>query len=684
MSLAKPGVSLVEHTERVLDYAHSYLDQNKIALKNTNLDPKQISEAILTACAFHDIGKGCLEFSFDKKGFSHSLASAQIAMASLNESPIKNYILQSILGHHGSRFKDSFSSLGFQRQQATPNPELVNEFKEIKDYVKGHFSIELPDLNLQIPSPRELLKRLCNFFFGAPRDRRLYFLIQGILNLADWSASAKKPLSSASIKLDSRPLRTFQAEASTGKDTIILAPTGRGKSLAALVWTKSTGREKSTLFLPTVTTVEAMYKRYTEEVSDKTGLVHGNIAYYLYSNEGYSEDTRDRIFWMKAFDNPFNVATLDQLLLMSLNWGRWEPKIVNIVNSAVIFDEIHASQPYTFGILLESIKMLKAMGTPVCVMSATLPSYMIQKLKEVLDDPVIVRDYEGESLRRITISHLEEVDPVEETKRQYEKGKRAILCFNTVRKATEAFKTLSDKMPDKDIVLYHGRFNLEDRERILSRITGDSPPRIIVATQTIEISLNISYDVLITEAAPIDSLTQRFGRVNREGTTPIGEVIIFPQNENSYSIYNKNLVDKSLGLLKARQTPSGLELREMMENLLSEIENIEEEISAGKASWQFVREMNFQIYSMSIDQRLADDLIRRIPYKTIEVIPSEFRANNSGKMQKLGKLVKVPVKDVIGRLEKDDDGFIYAPIIYDPSFGYLGPKEDEGSIIEGF
>jgi hypothetical protein len=53
-------------------------------------------------------------------------------------------------------------------------------------------------------------------------------------------------------------------------------------------------------------------------------------------------------------------------------------------------------------------------------------------------------------------------------------------------------------------------------------------------------------------------------------------------------------------------------------------------------------------------------------------------------MQKLGKLVKVPVRDVIGRLEKDDDGFIYAPIIYDPSFGYLGAKEEESTIIEGF
>ncbi|RAM59987.1 hypothetical protein DS67_05390 [Mesotoga sp. SC_4PWA21] len=100
MSFAKPGVSLVEHTERVLDYAKNYLDRNKIAVTNTDLDSKEISEAILTACAYHDIGKGCSEFSFDKKGFSHSLASAQIAMASLKESPVKNYILQSILGHH--------------------------------------------------------------------------------------------------------------------------------------------------------------------------------------------------------------------------------------------------------------------------------------------------------------------------------------------------------------------------------------------------------------------------------------------------------------------------------------------------------------------------------------------------------------------------------------------------------
>ena len=684
MSLAKPDVSLVDHTREVLLHAADYLWKVGAKISGSPFSVREIKDAVLIACAFHDLGKGCEGFSFEEKRISHALASAQIALASLKETPLKPYIVQAVLGHHGSRSKDSFTSCKYLKQSTVPNPELAREYGEIRSFVESVYEVALPDIELKVPDPSQLMRYLNNRFFNDAGDREVYAYIQGVLNLADWTASGHKESFDDFPEIDAKNLRPFQKEAASDGDTIIIAPTGRGKTLAALNWAKSTGRRKLSVFLPTVTTVEAMYERYKDELTDDSALVHGNLAYYLYSNEGISDETSEKIFWMKAFENPVTVATLDQLLLMSLNWGRWEPKTVNLAQSAIIFDEIHASQPYTFGILLKAVESLKRYGIPVCVMSATLPSYMIEKLEAVMNDPKVIRDEEGENLKRVTVKLLENVDPSTITLDNYRKGKSVVHCCNTVGAAVKTYQTLSQKVDSKDIVLYHGRFNLEDRGKILSRITSNNRPKIIVATQTIEISLDIDYDVLVTEAAPIDSLAQRFGRINRQGTNPDGKVFVYPQEENSASIYPPRIVNKALELLENNPVPGGLDLQRMMEKSLDEPETIDSEIEAGKAAWQFLRDINFGIYSMTIEERLADDLVRRMPYKTLQVIPQEYKDSKMNVIEKIGKMVKVPLRDVLGKIEKDEKRLLYAPVNYDSILGYIGPIEDNNIIEENW
>jgi len=317
-------------------------------------------------------------------------------------------------------------------------------------------------------------------------------------------------------------------------------------------------------------------------------------------------------------------------------------------------------------------------------MSATLPSYMIEKLEAVMNDPKVIRDKEGENLKRVTVKLLENVDPSIITLDNYRKGKSVIHCCNTVGAAVKIYQTLSQKVDSKDIVLYHGRFNLEDRGKILSRITSNNRPKIIVATQTIEISLDIDYDVLVTEAAPIDSLAQRFGRINRQGTNPDGKVFVYPQEENSASIYPPRIVNKALELLENNPVPGGLDLQRMMEKSLDEPETIDSEIEAGKAAWQFLRDINFGIYSMTIEERLADDLVRRMPYKTLQVIPQEYKDSKMNVIEKIGKMVKVPLRDVLGKIEKDEKRLLYAPVNYDSILGYIGPIEDNNIIEENW
>ena len=96
--------------------------------------------------------------------------------------------------------------------------------------------------------------------------------------------------------------------------------------------------------------------------------------------------------------------------------------------------------------------------------------------------------------------------------------------MNTVKRAQNIFKMLQDKFKDKgypneDLMLIHGRFTFADRSRLERRLTDKENilPMILVATQIVEVSLDIDYDVMFTETCYPDSLVQRAGRVNRRG-----------------------------------------------------------------------------------------------------------------------------------------------------------------------
>lgn len=681
MIKAKPDKSLFLHTVEVINKAA--LEFNKIDWQSSKIpcSKNELFESIITASAFHDLGKGAIEFG--NKNYSHALTSALLADSSLPENLLKPYVVFAIMGHHGARSKKLFEN--HKNQKITlRKEELIREYNEIRNYVEYLYSVELPPLNLDIPKPDETLTKILKIFWRGTGNWHLHAVIQGILNLADWKASEGAEFSSCLILNPNKVLRKFQEKAATGKDTIIIAPTGRGKTLASLNWWKSTGRKRLSVFLPTVTTVESMFENYREEFGSNTGLVHGNLAYYLYSNFDISEDEfielETKKFWMRHFEMPINISTIDQLLLSGMNWGRWEPKIMNISSGAVIFDELHFSQPFTFGITLEVIRKLKAFGTPICVMSATLPDYMIKKLKEVLDNPEIIIDNEGLKEKRISISLIDDPTPLDKVIQEYKKGKKVLYCVNTVKHAQEVYETLKKTVKNPDLVLYHGRFNTEDRQRLLKLITTEKPA-VLVATQIVEISLNIDYDVLFTEAAPIDSLIQRFGRVNRFGKKE-GKVYIFPFRENSRSVYSSKLVDKSIEKLKEHKNPSQGELLEISKTVAEVmLPEIEEKINFGIAQIQHINDVNASIFAMQLDTRFQDDLLRE-GLRSITVIPEQFRDKNLNLMELLGKQVRIPItKGLLTSLDKDPKtGLLFAPISYDKELGYTGVIEESGII----
>jgi len=157
--------------------------------------------------------------------------------------------------------------------------------------------------------------------------------------------------------------------------------------------------------------------------------------------------------------------------------------------------------------------------------------------------------------------------------------KHTLIICNTIKSAQTVFINLKPiiikKYGEGSITLAHSKFRIKDRrkkeEKIMAISNKNNPLKVVVATQIVEVSLDIDLAYGIFEAAPLDALTQRFGRVNRKGKRKVEEhnIIITKQNHTSNIIYNKELTNQTLKILKKVENKkiSESELVEMIDCL---------------------------------------------------------------------------------------------------------------------
>jgi CRISPR-associated endonuclease/helicase Cas3 len=150
---------------------------------------------------------------------------------------------------------------------------------------------------------------------------------------------------------------------------------------------------------------------------------------------------------------------------------------------------------------------------------------------------------------------------------EYQAGKVILVCCNRVADAQVNYRSLKSALGlrhGEDILLLHSRFNGRDRaeyERRLTAVAGVGVPHtrpfVVVATQVVEVSLDVDFDILYSDPAPLDALLQRFGRVNRgreshdrlpvcvfESPPRAGEI------NNPYLPYDEALVQRSIEILR--------------------------------------------------------------------------------------------------------------------------------------
>ncbi|MFN4145401.1 MAG: CRISPR-associated helicase Cas3' [Runella sp.] len=702
LAKSDPEQELTEHTADCLQWFGRVLIWKRQLIKSVceryQLDYDFIIKRLFLTVAFHDAGKNNLLFQLKVRGLplngsheSHPLASIPFIYYFTQQDCITIRGLKyfpealAILSHHSKLHPDIYE--GYQNfakniqyaerkhldaffdrinqyadQLSVPSWKPIGYEKKIAninplDIVKG---VLLPNVNRLTDNPSDSVM-----------VRELFMLFKSVLHYSDWLASARKQEHeysySSSETIDSitqtmitqlsnrkrifEKWESFQIKTSEAKQHVFVQiPTGQGKTEASLLWAVNQNQGQKIIYLlPTMVTTNKMWARMEKFFGkNQTGLSHSTAKYVINEANDHqeSQDLRFYDLYDKSFFRPVSVATIDQLIYSFFNWGYWVLTGSAAFNAKIIIDEIHIYDGYTLGLILTTLKHLAPYNTQFAIMSASLPEILKEEIEKVLPSNTyeIIKERAFDEKQRHILAILDEnvQTYIEEIFNSVKNKKKVLIVCNTIKEARKIFDLLAE-IPDNQKMLYHSQFILKDKktkEDILDKINELKEGFVAICTQIVEVSLDIDFDVLYSENAPIDALIQRLGRVNRKGEIEkrtgekFAQVFIYQETEISRKwIYSPKLLDETRkflqefigyknGNLKEKDYKTIVDLVYTRPNLEAE-GGYYKDLKEGKELIAKVwKDVVKNIYTLLADQKTLESVIssRKIRYITVDCI----------------------------------------------------------------
>lgn len=653
---AKPdGTSLQRHSYDVAFVAQKLVEDIFINKKYQKCE-EGLKKLIVFSAYVHDVGKADERWQEyikekikkgEKSPIPHPLFSLPFA---------KWFLEKNLNGEFENEdIKNFFISTSLVAIATHHSPFTNEKYEEYKDWQVNYRIPLLSDLSIK---PYPIFDNARNELWSQKlrmpwKDRRyFYVLINGIISLADWIVSGNVEYKTLDIRskqdfINSYFLRNgwsftnYQEKVKRYKSNNVLIPlpTGTGKTETALLWYSTIPQGKLLYTLPTVTTVDAMRSRL-EKIFGKNNV---SFAHHLLKLSLEEERlTKEELFIQEHLLRPIGVTTVDHVLLSLMNWRRYQVNEVMLNNSILIIDEIHSYSPFTFSLIIEALRyLMEYHGTKVCIMSATLPKFIqdclnhkgldnsAQVFSSLLSTSEVEKEYrwkkrtkiekfyEGETIGDRIMGYIEELSP-----------NKTLIVANTVTRAQTIYEKLVDWKKEKgrceEILLFHSRFIYKDRLEKFQKLneienSQDQKKCILVATQIVEVSLDIDYDILFTEIAPLDAIVQRAGRINRKGKKDVGKIYIFDvaDSEKGFLPYTKEQIKIARNVIRDTEIKSEMDYLVLNESYYEGIkDSIDKELREKK-----LEEFLEQLY----EKRDIDKVITtRDGFLTIPVVPIKF------------------------------------------------------------
>jgi CRISPR-associated endonuclease/helicase Cas3 len=444
---------------------------------------------------------------------------------------------------------------------------------------------------------------------------------------------------------------------------IIEAPMGEGKTEAAWIlaekW-RAKGYTGMYMALPTMATSDSLHSRYRDDYLKKldrdeaTHLVHG-MAWLRDETEPEKlpetgergDDRSPAAAWFRptrrAMLAAHGVGTVDQAMLAGMHVKFGFLRLFGLTDRVLVIDEVHAYDAYMSAIICRLLQWCSCLDIPVILLSATLSAKqraaMIEAYGATGGDPGAGAPYplitvaergrdancikaDASSSRTLKLKTLAGLlgDAKETATKARELVKDGGCCcviLNTVKQAQAVYGQLKDQK-----LLFHARFTAADRERITNEViqkfgknTSNRPEKfILVATQVVEQSLDVDFDHMITEIAPMDLLLQRSGRLHRHRVREADPVlhVLTPAKDmkqkdgtdfgSSEKIYQRHPLLTTLSQLTAVNGDGGLtvslpaDFRRLIEATYSDSlpegasDDLKDDLKEAKAKWDDLQE----------------------------------------------------------------------------------------------
>lgn len=504
-----------------------------------------------------------------------------------------SYLESEILSYlESEKIKDEFAVNVLNGLKSKLNFEKIKEFK---GHIEQGFGLTTIMKLFEIPDKEDL---------NRAEDVYEFFVFLGCLRRCDYSASGNVEIEGKGvpsleenvykelmqkIKKWIRKEEIWQEKVLKEKDSsnlVLIAPTGSGKTEFALLWARNRGK-KLVYTLPLRVALNDLHSRFGERYFSESalGILHSTSFIEYLKKTLHSEDTtiEDKVISSRLFSYPVLLTTPDQVLLSSLKYYGFDKVLSIYPLSAIVIDEIQAYKPEMIAVIIKTLEMIKELQGDILIITATFPPYLESYLHDFsrIDLQELIRDgkLEEKNVKNYAIKrHKIETIPkcifdYEDSKVNEEalseiislnKDKNIMIVVNNVGKAIELTKELEKELEKHGIdglYLLHSRIIEKEKSKRIKEIKerlNEGKKVILVATQIVEASVDVDFDILITEISPIDSQIQRWGRIwrNRDSDYDGGKpnIYIFTGiDKGTQAIYDKKAIEKTINVLEKKE-----------------------------------------------------------------------------------------------------------------------------------